>query len=117
MILVVDDEPIIRDLMSAALGRAGYQIMVASNGQEALNLFQEHAAEIQLLISDVIMPSMDGISLANSCRQQNPQLPVLFMSGFINSADEADMAESSQFFIHKPIDFQKLFPIINKILG
>jgi two-component system cell cycle sensor histidine kinase/response regulator CckA len=117
MVLVVDDEAVIREYVSTALGGAGYKTMVAANGQEALRLFHKHAVEIDLLLTDVVMPSMDGISLAKACRQMKPQLPVLFMSVFISSADGERMAGTKQHFIHKPINLQDLIRTVQLIIN
>ncbi len=117
MILIVDDEKEICNLLSAALTRAGHEVLVSIEGKEASSLFELHRDQIQLLISDVVMPGMDGISLGKQCRQLKPSLPVVYMSGYIKSAEQEAMEETGQFFLQKPIVIQELLPLIQKLIG
>jgi CheY-like chemotaxis protein len=79
-ILVVDDDQIIRRLIRIYLERAGYVVLDAEHGEEALQLFK-HQPEITLLLSDVLMPKMDGLQLADAVLTFRPELPILFISG------------------------------------
>jgi CheY-like chemotaxis protein len=80
-ILVVDDDQIIRRLIRIYLERVGYVVLDAEHGEEALQLFKQHQGEITLLLSDVLMPKMDGLQLADAVLKLHPELPVLFISG------------------------------------
>ena len=81
-ILVVDDEPLMRSMMSRILEQDGYSVLTAEDGSDALSVFRSHEREIDLLISDVSMPGMDGAELAAELTAKSPGLPVLLMSGF-----------------------------------
>jgi two-component system cell cycle sensor histidine kinase/response regulator CckA len=80
-ILVVDDEPVICKLIGLALEQEGFQVLKAENGFDAIGLSESHPGEIDLLVSDVTMPGMDGPTLAGKLREADPDLPVLFVSG------------------------------------
>jgi two-component system cell cycle sensor histidine kinase/response regulator CckA len=82
VILVVDDEQVIRNLLRVSLQRHGYGVLEASNGAEALTLFDEHHREIALLLTDVAMPEIGGVELARSVVRKRPELPVVFISAF-----------------------------------
>jgi two-component system, cell cycle sensor histidine kinase and response regulator CckA len=81
LILLVDDEESIRTMLRVTLQRHGYQVVEASNGSEAIALFQEHESTLALVLSDVIMPEMDGVELARRLAERRPSLPILFISG------------------------------------
>lgn len=80
-ILVVDDNLGIRVFTKMLLGIAGYAVVTATDGEEALQLYEQHHSHIVLLVTDVAMPNMNGFELVERVLQINPDLPVLFMSG------------------------------------
>ncbi len=80
-IMVVDDEPEIRKLVKAMLAPAGYRVVVADTGDQAIRLFSKEP-QIDLLLTDVVAPGMSGPMLAEQLSQMNPRLRVLFMSGY-----------------------------------
>jgi PAS domain S-box-containing protein len=81
-ILLVEDELDVRDMLCNMLGLAGYHVLVASNGQDALSLLALPNRTIDLLITDIIMPGMSGVELAAKARQTSPKTRILFMSGY-----------------------------------
>jgi PAS domain S-box-containing protein len=82
-ILLVDDEPMVRELGASMLGKLGYTVLTASNGRQALNLIHaNHACQIHLLVTDVIMPEMGGRDLADFMRSISPDTKVIFCSGY-----------------------------------
>lgn len=81
-ILIAEDEPIIRKLLQGLLNRWGYRTLVAHDGKEALQVSEEHVGDIDLLISDVTMPGIDGPELAERMTRKRPALKVILMSGF-----------------------------------
>lgn len=81
-ILLVEDEQMVRRLAARALSQAGYQIVEAASGVEALTLMERDPQRIQLLLSDVVMPDLSGPELLQQIRVEHPTLPVLFMSGY-----------------------------------
>jgi len=81
-ILVVEDEPTIRELVVETLESLGYTVIAAGNAAEAMDLIRVHA-KIDLLFTDIVMPgSRDGVDLAEEVRQRQPETPVLFTSGY-----------------------------------
>ena len=82
IILLVEDEPLVRMLAESALSKKGYVIYVASCAEDALLLFDQHAEKINILVTDVIMPGMNGMQLAEKLLVKKPGLKILFMSGY-----------------------------------
>jgi CheY-like chemotaxis protein len=81
LVLVVDDEISIRDLITAALGRYGYRVLAAANGNEAMVLYPPRQEEVALVVTDLSMPEMGGDELALALSRLNPAVKILFMSG------------------------------------
>jgi PAS domain S-box-containing protein len=90
LLLLVDDEPAIRELAQRTLERAGYRVLTAAHGAEGLAVFASHRQEVQLVITDLMMPVMDGTALVQTLREQGCGLPVIAVSGL--AADEATLA-------------------------
>jgi CheY-like chemotaxis protein len=84
-ILVVDDEPVIRKLVAAMVGQLGYTVLTADSGEHALTIFRNHGQPIELLITDVIAPGMSGPMLADKLAALQPNLKVLYISGYDNT--------------------------------
>ena len=85
-VLVVDDEPAIRHMMSRTLERFGYRVLLAAEGAEALAIYAEHASEIDVLIIDMMMPGMDGASTIQALVQVNPAVRIIAVSGIAESS-------------------------------
>ncbi|HEV3236436.1 MAG TPA: response regulator [Gemmataceae bacterium] len=117
-VLVVDDDPIILQLCSTTLQRAGYQVQTASSGSEALNSYTSAAHEpFHLVISDVLMPRMTGVDLARRLRTQDASVNLLLMSGQ-TSADlsEEDLPGGSPDFLAKPFRPEGLLSAVRSAL-
>jgi len=80
-ILIVDDEPTVRNVCAMVIRRSGYEPVIATDGIEGLNLFQERSDRICLVLSDVSMPQMDGIAMVRSIFSTHPHANVIIMSG------------------------------------
>jgi DNA-binding response OmpR family regulator len=89
-LLVVEDEGAVRELVRTALTRAGYRVLAARDGEEALTRAAAHAGRIDLLLTDVVMPGLNGRDLALRFRQVRPTARVLFMSGFASDVIAED---------------------------
>ena len=109
-ILVVDDEPQVRRLACRALERAGYRVIEATDGLEALRLFSD-GARIDLLVTDIRMPHTDGIVLAAALKRRYPSLPVLFISGFPRGSEP-----TPEPFLAKPFDMRTLCERVQEML-
>ncbi len=112
-ILCIDDEEIVRHVVSEILGKSGYEIHIAGDATEAFSIFKALDYRLDLLITDVIMPGMDGIELAREMKRYQENLKVLFMSGYISDIKISD----KDGIIHKPFKSQALLSKIEEILS
>jgi two-component system cell cycle sensor histidine kinase/response regulator CckA len=81
-VLVVDDEEVVRLLLTRALSEAGYRVVQAINGTDAVNMLEREAEGVDLVVCDLVMPVMNGRDLARWVQAHRPELPVLFISGY-----------------------------------
>ena len=107
-ILLVEDEPMVRTVAERALTRHGYTVLTADNGEEALEIARPRASEIDLLISDVVMPMMDGPTMVREARKTHPDLPILFMSGYAEEQLRKSIDIANVAFLPKPFSVQEL---------
>ncbi|GAA2673145.1 hybrid sensor histidine kinase/response regulator [Actinoplanes palleronii] len=105
-ILVVEDEALVRDVVTRILTRHHYVVLTAASGAEALGVFEESASRIDAVLTDVIMPGMSGIQLAERVRSDRPDLPVLFMSGYTANQLSHDVGTAR--LVRKPFSAQEL---------
>jgi CheY-like chemotaxis protein len=116
-ILLVEDEEIVRNLSREMLETCGYEVIEASSGVEALEIYKQTAGKIDLLLTDVVMPQMGGRELAENLVTLQPHIKVLFTSGYTDDSivrhgiNEADIN-----FIQKPFTFDKLTNKIRDVL-
>jgi nitrogen-specific signal transduction histidine kinase len=110
-ILVADDEQAIRDLLTAELRSAGYHVLAASNGVEAVALFREHAKDVRLFITDNAMPVMNGLEAAAALRRIKPNLPVILTSGDAPGQDANGFS-----VVNKPFSLEDILASIQQNL-
>jgi two-component system cell cycle sensor histidine kinase/response regulator CckA len=106
-VLLVEDEPMVRAVAERALTRHGYKVVTANNGEEALEVIGR-GEEIALLISDVVMPGMDGPAMVEEARKSRPELPILFMSGYAEEQLRKSIDLDKVAFLPKPFSVQEL---------
>jgi CheY-like chemotaxis protein len=82
VILVVDDDPGVREVAARVLSRAGYRVLQAGEGSEALRVAREHEGPVHLLLTDVVMPGMNGRELSGRLSEERPETRVLYMSAY-----------------------------------
>lgn len=111
-ILLVEDEPAVRQLFAQALIRAGYLVYEARNGQEAMKVFDEYGDTIDLLLTDMRMPYMGGAELAQHLRSRRRTLKLLCVSGYPGAADGQLKAE----FLAKPFSRDDLLAKVREVL-
>ncbi len=115
-ILVAEDEPALRDLFAEALSDAGYGVAAAADGQKALEYLKTHPG-VEVLLSDIRMPVMDGYSLAESSLKLRPELKILLMTGFDERPPQDLYLARELRTLHKPIDIFRLCTLIEGMLS
>ena len=114
-VLLVEDEPTLRELTSAFLQSKGYRVLEASNGVQALELCRMHTS-IAVLVTDVVMPELGGPALAAYATKMVPNLKVVFMSGYTDRAMDQKVLEGGTEFLQKPFSFDTLARTIRRAL-
>ncbi len=116
-ILVVDDEEALREVTRRILTRNGYTVVTASSGAQAMEIAASHVGPIDLLLTDVIMPTMQGPTVANEVRKLRPGIRVLFMSGHAQPVLEAEAVLGTEFLlVEKPFDQAILLENVRTVL-
>jgi CheY-like chemotaxis protein len=92
-ILLVDDEPVVRDTLQLLLERAGYRVFPASDGASGLATFERAEHEIALVISDMMLPDLVGTQVLRAIRERSPSIPVIAISGMMDSGDFDELLE------------------------
>jgi CheY-like chemotaxis protein len=116
-ILLVEDEPRVRDAVRRALESYGYTVLAATHPDEAATVFRRHGPAVDMLLSDVVMPGCDGIQLHRRLCEESEELPVLFMSGYTDRAilEEGVLAPGMP-FIQKPFSPAQLVRKVRSVL-
>jgi two-component system, cell cycle sensor histidine kinase and response regulator CckA len=116
-ILLVEDEEGLRSLNARGLRSRGYSVIEASNGVEALEALEEKNGAVDLVVSDVVMPEMDGPTLLKAMRGRNPDLKIIFVSGYAEDAFEKSLPENQQFaFLPKPFTLSQLVAAVKETM-
>ena|GEM_PF-1487652 len=117
-VLIVDDEETQRSTASRMVRALGYQAHMARDGREALRYLQQHPGEIRLVLTDVIMPYMDGGELAERARDLHPRLPIVLMSAYpVGEIADLISAYPELPFLEKPFTTEALHRILTPLLG
>jgi len=116
-ILLVEDEEGLRSLNARGLRSRGYSVIEASNGVEALEALEQENGAVDLVVSDVVMPEMDGPTLLKTMRGRNPDLKIIFVSGYAEDAFEKSLPENQQFaFLPKPFTLSQLVAAVKETM-
>lgn len=116
-VLLVEDEPLVRQIAESALSDQGYRVLEAENGEEALRVAGGHREEISLVLTDVVMPRMGGRELTEQLRQRRPGIRVLYMSGYAASTiDDEDVIEPGTAFLRKPFTLADMLRKVRDVL-
>lgn len=107
-VLLVEDEDFVRSFAVRALTRQGYEVLEAASGVEALEVMEACDGEVDIVVSDVVMPEMDGPTLLKELRQTNPDMKIIFVSGYPNEAFKQALGEEEFAFLPKPFSFPEL---------
>jgi PAS domain S-box-containing protein len=115
-ILVVDDEQIVRTTTRMILERHGHRVLEAENGTRAIELFRQRAAEIELVVLDMVMPDLHGPQVARALSELKARTPILFISGF--TPDRVDLeGDGPRGFVHKPFGKDELVGAVERLLS
>jgi two-component system cell cycle sensor histidine kinase/response regulator CckA len=115
-ILLVEDEDMVRAVAERALVRAGFTVTCAANGEEGLERFAE-LDKVDLIVSDVVMPTMDGPAMVRALRADAPDVPVLFMSGYAEEQLRKSIDIDDVGFLPKPFSVAQLVDTVNAVLA
>ncbi|MGA0532164.1 cell cycle histidine kinase CckA [Hansschlegelia sp. KR7-227] len=117
-VLLVEDEDAVRAFAARALASRGYTVVEARSGVEALEKMKEHGPAIELVVSDVVMPEMDGPSLLRELRKTQPKLKIIFVSGYAEDAFKKNLPEGEAFaFLPKPFSLKQLVQAVKDTMG
>jgi two-component system cell cycle sensor histidine kinase/response regulator CckA len=116
-ILVVDDEEAVRHLACRMLTFTGYQALEASHSREAIATLEQHAGAINLVLTDIKMPGMNGRELGRHVEQRWPGKPILYMSGFASEVFQGGLLEPDAPFLSKPFNQDDLAYKVRALLG
>lgn len=115
-VLLVEDEDMVRIVAERALARAGYDVTACANGEEGLAAITEGAAKFDIVVSDVVMPGMDGPAMVRAIRAKLPHMPVLFMSGYAEEQLRRDIDIPDMHFIAKPFSVASIGDKVGAVL-
>jgi len=115
-ILLVDDEEGVRTLVHAVLRNGGYDVIEASNGVAALSAYEKNSHKIDLVLTDVVMPQMNGLDLGERLSDRNPELAILYMSGYRDSHIGAQASSVGREFLNKPFTPDALLARVREVL-
>ena len=118
LVLVVEDEPMLRRLMQSALEEYGYRVLLAEGPLEALSLLRGNEGKVDILITDVVMPKMDGRELAEEVQKLSPGMPVLYVSGYAdNVVAHHGVLDKGVAFLQKPFTPESLARKVGEVLA
>lgn len=117
VVLLVEDEAVVREITGRVLENAGYRVLESGSASEALHLASKHAGRLDLLLTDVVMPGMTGIDLADQLRSLQPDLVTVFMSGYAEGDIQRRISVTSTMHIQKPFTVNSLLSRIAEALS
>jgi two-component system cell cycle sensor histidine kinase/response regulator CckA len=116
-VLLVEDEKDLRHLNARGLSSRGYTVLQAGNGVEAIDILEHHDGKIDLVVSDVVMPEMDGPALLKELRQRKPDLKIIFVSGYAEEAFAANEPQGQYAFLAKPFELKTLVAKVKETMA
>jgi len=116
-ILLVEDEPFVREATCSILESAGFEVLPAEDAQEAMKVYEECKRRIDLVMTDMVLPGRSGEQLGQDLREHSPEIVVLVTSGYGNPEYETEAPGSRMYFLAKPYSRRTLVEKIETILG
>ena len=114
LVLVADDEPYIRSLVSQILERTGYSVIEADDGRRAIAALDEHGSAVEMVLIDVMMPGANGLDALEAIRQRSSTLPVVLMSGHSDAGEAATRDDANTWFLPKPFGVEAVLQILER---
>ena len=115
-ILLVEDEASVQTVIGRLLGKLGYTVLFADNGQECISVFDDYVDRIDLIITDIVMPGQTGIEMARELRERKPDLKILFMSGYAGPEAGVLNDPPPEPFLSKPFSVEELAEAVRTAL-
>jgi two-component system cell cycle sensor histidine kinase/response regulator CckA len=118
IVLLVEDEDGLRALNARGLSSRGYTVLQAANGVEAIEILDKHGGNIDLVVSDVVMPEMDGPTLLKELRRRDPDIKYIFVSGYAEDAFAKSLPEGpAPDFLAKPFTLKQLVAAVKQTMA
>jgi CheY-like chemotaxis protein len=118
LVLIIDDESAVRNVLRALLEAHGYRAIIAADGTEGIALYRERGAEVAVVITDLMMPAMQGAEVISTLRSINPAARILAMSGLIEPGGLGVTPEPGRLeLLPKPVTSQTLLKAVHQLLG
>ncbi len=114
VVMLVEDEDCVRRVAGEILQSAGFTVLEAKNGKEALRLVHRKALELRVLVADVIMPGMNGPELAKELLREYPRLKIIFISGYPENVLHGNQRLANAFYLRKPFSVEGLMRAVEK---
>lgn len=115
-VLLVEDDVIVQGLLTRALEHRGYEVLRASDGAEALEIFRANPEDVSGIVTDVVMPRMDGLQLAEAVQSLKPGIPIVFISGYADVEKLPEILPAGR-FLPKPLDLLSLLEKVDVLMG
>ncbi len=116
-LLLVEDEPFVRDATCQVLQSAGFSVLPAANASEAMELYERNAHRVDLLMTDLVLPGRNGRQLGQALRRLSPAIPILLTSGYIEPGCDTESPETGIYYLSKPYSRAELVEKMEQILG
>lgn len=114
-ILLVEDDEFVREAASEILESCGYRVFKARNSAQAIGIFHQYSEQVELLVSDVVIPGKNGRELSRALRELSPELKVLYVSGYSENAMTRQTAlEANSHFVAKPFSLKSLLEAVDQ---
>jgi CheY-like chemotaxis protein len=117
VVLLVEDEPFVRDATCRTLESAGFDVLSAADAQEAMKLYEQRHRKIDLLMTDMALPGRNGRQLSQDLRSTSTEIPVLLTSGYIENDYDREPREPGTYFLPKPYSRAELVESVERIFG
>jgi DNA-binding NtrC family response regulator len=116
-ILLVEDEPFVREATCSILESAGFEVLSAKDARDAMKIYEQSHRQVSLVMTDMVLPGRSGEQLGHDIHEHSPEVMVLITSGYGNPEYETEAPESHTYFLAKPYSRRTLVDKIEKILG